>query len=497
MAFRVLRVLLVAGSFLPAVAWSQGAAGGTSVVVVATKAKGGPNIAPQVRNLIEKPLGKQIKVVPFPTYQKAAKRVGVKGPAVIAPESAVTIGTEAGVSHVLFVEGQMENQKVGKQTKRIAYVGVKLIAVATGDVIFTNRYVLKAKKLDAKTATSLLTEVSGALTKPATPPALVPDAGAPPPPAAPSTSPEGGTAEEAPPPPPTTPLAEGTLAAPATSTEPAPASVEPDPVPPALSPPPSAESTSSTVANTAVRHGRWRPALHVGLGGIGMQRQATTTSNGAKPPGYDGPLAGGFIQLAFYPLAIKGTGALHEGIGLTAEGYFMRVKTTMEESAASTLTVKSDVVGAGGGLAYRFVFWDSETAPDFTLKVGYGVFRFPLKSVAFPGTRYGNLIAGGAFTIPFVPQFGLIVGGAYEQRLPFGLKASGKLGKVSSQMGFRADFGIRLFFDPIEVMALGRFEQLRSKYTGTASRSNSRAQYTDVSMTDRYFGGFGTVGVAF
>ena len=59
------------------------------------------------------------------------------------------------------------------------------------------------------------------------------------------------------------------------------------------------------------------------------------------------------------------------------------------------------------------------------------------------------------------------------------------------------DAGIRLFFDPIEIMAFGRFEQFTSKFKGNTSLANSQTQYPDVTLTDRYYGGFGTVGVAF
>ena len=49
----------------------------TSVVILPTKAKGGPNLKGQVRKRVEKKL-KGVKVVPFKTYRRAAKRAGIK-----------------------------------------------------------------------------------------------------------------------------------------------------------------------------------------------------------------------------------------------------------------------------------------------------------------------------------------------------------------------------------------------------------------------------------
>ena len=499
MALHALRVSLMVALLVPAAGLAQTPPGGASVVVISSKAKGGPNLAPQVKKLLEKPLGKQAKVVPLATYQKAAKRLGVKGAAITAPESAGAIGSEAGVTHVIFVEGQLDKEKIGKKTKQTTYAMVKVIEVATGDVIFTSRYELKAKKIDAKIGGLMVTEITGAMTKPAVPPPAPSDNPSPAPPEAPPPPPDatapGGTS---PPPPESPPPPAGT----AGGAEPAPAPVAPEPAPAepapviaALSAPPTGE-TSLTAPDTSTRRKRWRPALHVGLGGIGMQRSATIKVKGGLPPGYKGPLPGGIFQLAFYPLAINGNGSMVEGIGLFAEGSFMRVETVVDDHTKQAAT--SDVVGASGGLAYRLVFWDSERAPDFTLKVGYNMLQFPLKDAAFPSTRYGMLTGGGAFTIPFVRQVALVIGGAYEQRLAVGLKAKTKLGKVSSQMGFRGEGGVRLFFDPIEIRLFGRFEQFNSKFKGSVKLTPTQPQpYTDMTLTDRYIGGFGTVGVAF
>ncbi|MBI5508067.1 MAG: hypothetical protein HY903_04870 [Deltaproteobacteria bacterium] len=510
MASLALRSVFIAALVTPALSRAAEAGGQATVVVIATKGKGGPALAPQVKTLVEKPLGKQFKVLPLPAYQKAAKKAGVKPKDALTPASAVSVGGGAGATHVLFVEGQVEKEKVGKKTKQTFFAGVILVDVATGDQILKTRYELKGKKIDAKVAATMVTEIGGALTKPAAAPPPAPEAEATPePPVAPPPPPEGTPVADAgalPPPDAPPPPPEGaTLAAAPTEVpaEPAPSTPPPAaetpatesaPVLAALSQPMSGEPPAITVSDTATRGKRWRPALHVGIGGIGLQRKAAIKAEGAKPPGYEGPLPGAFMQLSFFPLAIGGNGGMHEGIGVFAEGHFMRVETVVDD--VTKQTVSSDVVGMNGGLAFRLVFWDSDVAPDFTLKVGYGSFAFPLKAGAFPTTRYGNLTAGGAFTIPFVKQFALVLGGAFEQRLAAGLKKDTELGTVSSQMGFRADGGLRLYIDPVEVMVFGRFEQLTSKFKGGTTLA-SQTQYSDVTLEDRYFGGWATAGIAF
>jgi len=481
---------------------------GTSVVVVSNKGKGGPNIAPQIKKLVEKPLGKQVKVIPFAQYQKGAKKAGLKPKDATLPANAKVLAAGVKASHVLFIEAITEKPKE-KKAKPVSAALVTLIDIGTGDVVLQARYELKNKKLDAKVAGLMVTEISGAMAKPAAPPPPPPEEPVaplePPQPPPPAGQPVASATEPPPPPPPpagTTP-ADGSETQPATpgsepavvATTPVSEPAEPAPVIAALSAPAEPMPSLAIQDKGPERRKRWRPALHFGVGGMGLQRTATIKAKNSKPPGYEGPLPGGYMSLAFYPLAIGGRGTMVEGIGVYGDGNFMRVETIVDENTKKAIT--SDIMGASGGLAYRLVFWDSETAPDFTLKLGYRSFRFPLKEGAFPGTRYGMGTAGGNLTIPFVRQFGLVLGGSYEMRVEAGLKKVSKLGTIKNQNGFRGEGGIRLYFDPIEVIAMGRFEQVTSKYKGATTLTSSSAQYTDVTFTDRYVGGFVTAGVAF
>ncbi|MBI3178301.1 MAG: hypothetical protein HYZ27_01490 [Deltaproteobacteria bacterium] len=159
-------------------------------------------------------------------------------------------------------------------------------------------------------------------------------------------------------------------------------------------------------------------------------------------------------------------------------------------------TDKSTVLSANGGLSFRIVFWDSPTAPDFELRAGYGMFVFPLENAAFPGTRYAGAYGGGQFTIPFIEQVALIVGGHYQ----FAVTTSGKLrllGDLDKAAAFRGEGGVRLTFAPFEFLVLGRFEQYTAAFKGVTDPKLSTTLYTDVELTDQLFGGQVLAGFAF
>ena len=482
--------------FIPAVSFAQDTPE-RSMVIITTRAKGGPNLKAQVRKQIEKPLKKESKVVPYPAYKKAAKRAGIKGKAVDAQESVVEAGTEAGITHVLFIEGQMEKQQVGKK-KKVNFALVTLIEVSSGDVVFTNRYELKGANINAVVAGTILDDLQKALTMLAEPP----------------TPAEEPVAEESPPEPPAPPPpvdapsavenADAVAIAASADAELTPITEEPAPAPaPVEEPPVLANLTPSVMETSSIsvseptmtrKRKRWRPALHVGIGGIALSRNAEITAKDATPPAYEGPLPGGFLRLSFFPMAIGGVGDVIEGLGIHGEAQYMRVETIVDEDTQEA--VSSDIIGANGGLSFRIVFWDSRTAPDFVLNLGYGVFIFPLKQGAFPGTRYAGPYAGGTFTIPFIEELALLVGGHVTPLVT----ASGKLKRLGEQdggLGFRAEGGLRLFIDPFEITAMGRFEQWSTAYTGSTTLEGVREPYQDVSFADTMFGGFVTAGVAF
>lgn len=509
MAPKLLRILVVALFLTPAVASAQE----ISIAIVPARAKGGPNLKGKIRKMVERPLKASYTVLKFNAYKKAGRKVSVKGKAIFAKDSAVPVGTEAGATHVLHIEGQREKQTVGKRKKNVFFADATLIDVATGDVVYANRFQLKGKRLTPQIAAELVDGVTQALASPAEPPEPPPEE-APPgdlePPVAPDApAPPGGVAQGAGP--------EGEVVASGEGDamlEPIPAGSQREmgagepPLeerPPEEPPPADTVALGSSIDRPTIsvsepfvprKRKRWRPALHVGVGALYLSRTATlTTAGDGEPPRYEGPLPGGILRVAFYPLALGGRGAIYEGVGLHLESQFHRVETVDE---ATDTSVASNVIGAGGGLSFRFVFWDSETAPDFTLKVGYRIFIFPLSKTSFPGTRYATPYYGGQFTIPFIPEVGLVLGGDYM----FPVATSGKLKRLGEERvwtprAFRAEGGVRLFFDPFEIRLVARFAQWDSRFKGTTDLESSGAQYENVKLRDTMIGGIITGGVAF
>ncbi|MEE8408389.1 MAG: hypothetical protein V3T05_02170 [Myxococcota bacterium] len=511
MDLRAFRILMFGLTLAPGIAHAKSE---TTLVVISSKARGGPNLKSKLRKMVEKPLKRQFNLLKLAAYKKAGKKVGVKGKAIFSKDAAVPVGSEVGATHVLIIEGQMEKQAGKKKRKKKVYFAeATLIEVATGDVVWANRIQLKGKKMTPQMGSEIVNSVSEAVKTPAEPPAppeedLVEEPIDPPPPPDAPPPPEDGVEGE--PSPEESPFGSDPLvvAGGEPDGDPIEAGTETD-VPPeseSIAETPMTGLTASLGTDTLIsvsepiptrRRKRWRPALHVGAGAIYMWRKAVLSARNSDPPAYEGPLPGGFLKIDFFPLALGGNGAFYEGIGLHLEGQFYpKIETIVDEATGET--VSSRIIGASGGLSLRIVFWDSATAPDVTLKAGYGIFFFPLDRGPFPGTRYKGPYAGGAFNIPFSEQVGLVLGGAFYPRIT----PSGKLKKLGDERkvkptAFRGEGGLRLFFDPFEILLVGRFEQFDSRYKGPTELENSVNQYENVKLRDRMFGGFLIGGAAF
>jgi outer membrane biosynthesis protein TonB len=483
MVARVSPFLMICTLLAAPAVWAEEAPE-VSVAIVPTKAKGGPNLKGQVRKRIENKLKADLQVVSFKTYRKAARRAGIKGKAAFDRANAVQAGTEAGVTHVCFIEGQRE--KEGR--KSFFFAEVNLIEVSSGEVVFTKRYELQGRKINAVIAGGMLEELTAALTTPPAPPEPVEELVEEPVeelPAPPEAPPPVAAEEE--------PLvAASPTDMPATDADPP---LEEATATAALTPP-LGDTTAITVTEpiSPRKRKRWRHALHAGIGGTLVYRLADLKADNGEPPGYEGPLPGACLKLDFFPMAIGGRGEWYEGFGIHLEGQYMRVDTVIDSNTKETVT--SDIYAANGGLSFRLVFWSSETAPDFTFKGGYGLFIFPLRGT-FPGTRYLSPYAGGHLTVPFVEEVALIVGGHLNYPVNVEGKLKNKMGTFDSGLGFRADLGVRLFFDPIEIVAMSRYERWETQYTGTTSLVPGSAGYDNVSMEDQMVSGYITAGVAF
>jgi len=467
---------------------AQGAAPAKpTIVMISTKTGGGPNLTPQVNSLVAKELKKAGTIVPNTKVTKATKKLKIKPKDMNTAASAKSIGAELAATHVLIIEGLAEPVPGRKGKPKMTYsASVSLVNVQSGEVTWTARYTLKGKKLDPATVRQMGAEVTQALNPPATPPP--PETPPPPAPGAEQPPP----AAPAPPP----PAAEGgaqPASAAAAQEQPAPAPGPAGEATPAPATPPPEQPAASPAAE---EHGGRRPGLELDVGGILLERSATI-SGGQTPPSDQGPPAGVALHLGFYPLSFGGTGKFVEGLGIFVDVGYMFISTSIKGSTAPPY--KSSILQVNGGLAARMVFGDSVTSPDFTLKLGYSYMDFPLSpELVFPGVRYAGPTLGGQFTLPFVPQFALIVGGYYGLLLKTSGAAASEMGTFSSAYSFRVEGGFSIVLAPIEIKLIGRYEKVTSSFKGSPT-TGGLSGYTLVNATlnDSYFGGMAMVGIQF
>lgn len=506
-----------------AVAFSTGVARGQSedpaaspkVVVAAAKGRGAPNLKSAIRKQVEKRLKSHATLVPFKAYKKAGRKAKIKGKKLTSVSGATTAGQAAGATHVLIVESQMRKEKVGnkKRKKKVFYALVQLVDVGTGEVSLTQEFALQGRKLSAEIGGEMVQAVADKL-RPAEPPAPeeVPEEG--------TGELEGGEPPASPPAPPM--LSEGTAPgelAPEAALFPGEPGGDALPVASEMEMPPAAQPEGELVASAesapstdptwdsgepSVFAGlesadsvspKKRPALNVRLGGFGFLRRSDVKDKSATDPlSYGGdPLPAGLLQFEFFPLALDGDGAIYEGIGLYGDGWYTQVKTLINETTQETVT--SQVMGANGGLTFRFVFWDSVTAPDIRVNLGTSYFRFPLSGSAFPGVQHLSATFGLQVDAPLgLEMVVLTVGGhgALPLQTAGGTNSLGD--KRTGGFGFRADGGVKLVLAPVEVMLGGRYESMSLRFSGSTALKGV-TQYTEASLLDSTFGGYLTVGV--
>jgi hypothetical protein len=442
-----------------------------AVAIIPAKGKGGPRLDPQLK-LLEPSIKAQATVVSFKAYQKAARKLRIKPKDLAVVENACAVGRDLHLSHVVIVQGATNKVGEGRAKKMVSSATVSVVAVESGETIFTQNYVLRGKKLTSDVAEQIARDVLPRIAPPPPPPAPVAEPAIEPPPPPPALEPAPPAAEPPPPAPQPEPVA---------APEPAPAPApEPMPAPP---PPPSRQ--------------KWRPALTLRLGALSSYRSGRIRDNTpTKALTYD--LGGGIprplpmAQLEFFPLALGGDGSWYEGIGLEGEGIYGNTVTQISTTPKTDTT--STVVGASGGLALRFVLWNSDTAADFKLRGGYGLFRFPLAAGNFPGVRYSGLYAGGTLTLPIVHAVQLVLSGRYEPKVTIAGHATTIGTSVSSASAMHGEGGLRFVFGIVEIGLMGRYDRYSARFTGTSTLQNS-SQYTAASFTDTYAGGELTLGV--
>ncbi|MBN1961142.1 MAG: hypothetical protein JW841_09360 [Deltaproteobacteria bacterium] len=453
---------------LPVVAAAQSAPSPV-VTLIPTKGRGGPRLDRQMK-LLEPAIKEQAAVVSYRLYRKTAKKLRIRGRKIASIESVRTIGRELNLTHAIIIEGKAERVRVGKRRKKVYSAMVTVVALDTGENVFTQNYVLKGRKLTANVASQIAQDVLMNMVPPPPPPEPVAEPEPPPPPPAAEPPP---VVEEPPPP------------------EPEPIAIAPLPEPkPVFEPPPPPKKSIRA---------KWRPALHFRLGAIGSFRhgrirdKTPTEALTYEPSGSllkPSPMA--LAQLEFFPLAFGGNGSWYEGLGIDGEGIY--TKTVTQIASNPKTEVKSTIVGANGGLVYRLVLWNSKTAADFKLRAGYGIFRFPLAKGSFPGVRYSGIYAGGTFTLPIVESLQIVVSGRYEPKVTLEGRIKNLGSSSKSAYAWHAEGGLRLIFDMIEVGLLGRYDHYFARYKDQSTLDYT-SQYLNAAFQDAYTGALLTVGI--
>lgn len=466
------------------------------LVVVSSQQKGGPKIQPQVQSHVERALKKSTTLVPFGAYYSAARAAGFKGSAIFGPEAAISGGRGVGATHVLFVTSTLEAG--GKHGKAAPVALVNLIAVGTGETLFTHRYPLVAKKMSASLGAQIVAAVNERLAPASTPtPALTAPSATPLPPSAPApvmAPPDnrlpadigpGSQDAQVVPEPPQAP------AEPAPVVAPSPPAPQPAPMVAQVTP----EPEPKLDAASQLRQDSWRPAFSGSLGALIYWRTAVLgAANTATPPCYCAPtgtrpptFSRFALRFDLYPGAFGGVGAWYEGFGIHVDGSIGSPKTAL--STGTVVSAPSGQILAN--VQYRWVVAQSKISPELLLGVGYSSYSFPLNGAAFPGVGFRSVAIDLGATIPLGIDTVAFVARADLMPSLTGFGGTNALG-VQSGGGFGAhvEAGFRgRIIEHIDLSALFMFDHYDLSFSGTSKLVGSTTgQLTDASVTDRLLG---------
>lgn len=486
------------------------------LVVVSSQQKGGPKIQPQVQSHVERALKKSTTLVPFGAYYSAARAAGFKGNAIFGPEAAIPGGRGVGATHVLFVTSTVESG--GKHGKAAPMAVVNLIAVGTGEALFSHRYALVGKKLSASIGAQIVAAVNERLA-PATiaspalsAPALAPPQAAPAPVMAPPDNRlpadigPGSQDAEVVPEPPQAHIESAPAPMPPAAAPPAPAPA-PAPVPIAIAAPapePQPAPAPKAPAVPGVRKDSWRPGINASVGALIYWRTATLgASNTASPPCYCAPTgqkAPTFSRFALrfdlYPGAFGGVGAWYEGFGLHVDASIGSPKTALASG-----TVVSQPSGQFlGNVQYRWVVAESKISPELLLGVGYSTYSFPLNGAVFPGVGFRSVAIDLGATIPLGTDALAFVARADLMPSLTGFGGTSALGtQAGGGFGAHVEAGLRgRIIEHIDISALFMFDHYNLSFDGTSKLVGSTTgQLTNASITDRLLGVYLLAGVSF
>ncbi|MEM6531621.1 MAG: hypothetical protein AAF654_03310 [Myxococcota bacterium] len=458
--------------------------------VVTGKGRGAPNLKRPVAKYVERKLKVFGDAVSQKEYQRVAKQKRIKKRDLPTVASGRIIGPELGLTHVVLIESVKERESVPgrRKKKNVFYAEVTVLAVASGDVVFTNRFKLAGRRLNLAIGTDITSAVGENL-KPPPPPEPAADAPSPPPP--PPPDPTDPVADAPPPPePPGDPILP--------DEEPIEITEAPPPEPP---PGPASSSmeifgTTDSGADPAPRRRRRksRPGFEFLVGPSTYERDGRVTGNNVpEDVNYDGPMPGANLELALYPLAFGGEGEFIEGLGIKARGNYSLV-TTQFDPTDPDATVDSDVFSYEGGLALRMPFGDELDDVDLTVVVGYAYWQFPLSEGSFPGAKYDGIYAQLGVTVPFIEEFAFFIDGGMIPALNTDGRLK-RLGEQDSGFAFNGNVGFKFWFDPFDIRLQGHYRSYSASFTGTSSLG-LRTELENPEISDTYFGGSLLIGVS-
>lgn len=473
------------------------------VVVVSSQQKGGPKIQPQVQSYVERALKKSTTLVPFGAYYSAARAAGFKGNAIFGPEAAIPGGRGVGATHVLFVTSSVEPG--GHRSKAGPVAVVNLIAVGTGEALFSHRYSLVNKKLTASLGAQIVAAVNDRLAPATTAsPTLTAPALSAPPPAAPAPvmappdnrlpadiGPGSQDAAVVPDPPQVAPepaYVPPAVAAPASSPAP------PAPATAATSPEPTV-TVAKAVKPPGVRQDSWRPGFSGSVGALVYWRTAQLAAdNSTSPPCYCAPAgksAPAFSRLALrfdlYPGAFGGVGAWYEGFGVHVDGSVGWPKTAL--TSGTIVSQPSGQILAN--VQYRWVVVQAKLSPELLLGVGYSSYSFPLNGAVFPGLGFRSVAIDLGATVPMGTDALAFVVRADLMPSVVGFGGTNALGsQAGGGFGAHVEAGFRgRIIDHIDLSALFMFEHYNVSFAGNTKLVNPvGGQLKNASVTDRLLG---------
>jgi hypothetical protein len=242
----------------------------------------------------------------------------------------------------------------------------------------------------------------------------------------------------------------------------------------------------------------------VGLS-VTMRRMSFTVSPAlrATPPGYKGtPVAGGLLDVTFYPLAI-GHNRSDQMKNIGVELLYDRVIKLNSQDPQTKMvypTVESRFALSG---MYRYPLGSSATAPVVIGTLGFQRQSFNIEGpVDIPDVKYSMIPLGAGIRYPLGGKLTLNGDAKLLVVVGTGQISDGNQYGEASVIGFDGAVGADYLITPnIFARANVRIETIGFTFKGTGFQTNQRdgdAMTQDVqSGRDTYFGGMATVGYIF